>query len=140
METRLGQQVLVATFMGEDVKGECIIKVYDHLKCESNPNGELHIPMNYATSWDSQIPAWSKVMTLLKNYIKNGEVGNSIKSMTMTKMNTASWNAPEVKFCSLLEQYTNAVRADNRANGLYILVEAIEWYNSHPKNTSNGKA
>ena len=64
----------------------------------------------YHSSWDWQIPAWSKVVKL-----------NNALCMDAAKAEVHN---------SLCDQYQSAV-CDNKPNeGFEILVQAIEWYNS----------
>lgn len=65
----------------------------------------------FHSSWDWQIPAWKKIIPLIKNILKG--------------------NLPaDNKRIYLYEQYEFAVMNDDKQAGFEILIQAIQWYNT----------
>jgi hypothetical protein len=74
----------------------------------ANDDDKLH----YHSSWDWQIPAWSKVTTLLKESTRKD--GNHVEF-----------------YYSQLEEYEKAVVNNKPEYGFCVLVKSIEYYNKH---------
>jgi hypothetical protein len=67
----------------------------------------IYDPLKFHSSWDWQIPAWSKVIKLL-NIIQK-KTGND--------------------FTYLKLDYSHAIEDNKPENGFIVLVEAIDYYN-----------
>lgn len=76
-------------------------------------NGQQYKELKYHSSWDWQIPAWSKlVLGGLKGYILS-----------------ASQEEGE-RYNRLMDAYYQTVRINKPLEGFELLVEAIDWYNN----------
>lgn len=71
----------------------------------------------YHSSWDWQIPAWSKVITIFKEWATIGD------------------QSQYQEYIRLLEQYENAVFHNKPEVGQGVLVKAITILNTHSSNT-----
>ena len=122
MDTITGN-ILIGEFM-ERNKYEPINSVwfFDEDKQKTIERPETQEDYEYHTSWDWQVPAWSKVIKQIKEIV-TGKLNDDEKAYQ--------------KYLSFLQRYDNAV-FDNTPNiGHAVLIEAIQWYNTQTPN--NGK-
>lgn len=116
-EAEIEGNKLIGVFHGARFNEETQRLIYDTDSMNSFALSIQAINVNieeakYHTSWDWQIPAWSKVVPLIQNILK-GNLGADNKRLY------------------LYERYELAVMQNNTADGFDILIQAIQWYNTH---------
>lgn len=105
-------------------EGNRIIAEFDGLIKTYNSNGVmfskdgLKYPeeLLYHTSWDWQIPAWSKTINEIR---KAGIAEEEIRNPKLDK------------YFELKRRYGECVYNNKTEEGFKILIEAIKWYNSN---------
>jgi len=103
---------LIAEFMGAShvVDGDLMYNKESQFYC-----GLYACPVNqllYHSSWDWQIPVWSKLVPLIK--------------IIASEKNDDSFD----KYTRILNCYESAVASNDPKTGKEIIVKAITWYNT----------
>jgi predicted house-cleaning noncanonical NTP pyrophosphatase (MazG superfamily) len=73
--------------------------------------------LEYHTSWDWQVPVWSKLVKEVKEWVKD---------------------KPEYvlsKYLWFVAQYEEAIFCDDKSKGHKVVTEMLEWYNTNNKNS-----
>lgn len=78
--------------------------------------GKRPIELQYDSSWDWQIPAWAKLVTLCQQLVT-------------TKKNIDEFASARDSYYRFLDRYEQAVCTNNTLVGFKVFNETLKWYN-----------
>jgi len=112
MDIETGNKI-IAAFMCGVYDGRKYMDVPEHGKCLVGPNYDNQL--KYHSSWDWQVPAWSKISHLTKE---------------VAAKSPDTYN----RHIGFADRYESAVFKNNPLAGFEVIVEAIQWYDTNPNN------
>lgn len=102
-------------------EGSVVIAVFDgwvetkyHNRFKKDISERAIVEMYYHSSWDWQVPTWSKIVNAIGRLWENGNV------------------LPDNWF-DLKHEYFKAITNDDKKTGFDIIVKLIKWYNQQNK-------
>ena len=125
-ENALATNKLIAEFMGEEVKRDCIVKYLDYNKCGMSPKGETHFPMKYHDDWNWLMPVVEKIRTIQLPTPSMIPVGVTIDNYGC-RITDGCWNPSEIASNS------DSENPDIKELTYKTVVEFIQWHNERFK-------
>ena|SRR3990167_7788 len=121
---------LIARFMGEEVKRDCIVKYHAYSVCGVNPDGACHYPMKYHDDWEWLMPVIERIRTIQLPSPSMIPIGVTIDNYGCY-ITDGCWNSSEI--VSNTETGLGSKIPNVRELTYKTVVEFIEWYNERIK-------
>lgn len=115
---------LIAEFMGGEFITDGTGKGLNHIRFKNDPkkDGKLRFfaieDLKYHSSWDWQIPAWAKLVTLCQQLVT-------------AKKDRAKFESARDSYYRFLDRYEQAVCTNNPLVGFKVFNETLKWYNEN---------